>query len=48
MNDQDGVAAAAVIRLFPGLQYNADHQTQLSLFAKRVEIIEQLLQSYRR
>ena len=33
---------------FPGIQFDADHQTQLSFFAKRVGIIEQLLTSYRR
>ena len=33
---------------FPGIQFNGDHQNQLSFFAKRTQIIEELLNSYRR
>ena len=33
---------------FPGIQFNPDHQNQLSFFAKRIHIIEELLNSYRR
>ena len=33
---------------FPGIEFNSDHQTQLSFFAARVRVIEELLSSYRR
>ena len=33
---------------FPGIQFDADHQNQLSFFVNRIQIIEELLNSYRR